>query len=170
MERCVCGGEFEPSTIRPHVYLGASSGCWKAYTDFVAWEYSRYGSNEIVKDLHRLAVDTYASQHGANQDRRNIQSAQIHLVSLYLHLRRGLSLDHAHAAKKYLAETKPSMAWLEPPDFAGALSIADVPIDPCTEEYREFVLAWADTVLAAWMEKHGGTIAALADLAERRGV
>lgn len=117
----------------------------------------------MVGNLHRLAVDAYATQHGFNDDMRNVRSVRVHLVSLYLHLRCGKSLDFVHSQKAKLSQMKKNWDWLEPPDFSGSVNIGDfIPTDD-VEIYRDFVIHWANSVLDSWLEKHGEEIIKLAE-------
>lgn len=83
-EKCFgCLETFPPmkSSTPPHPYIGASTACWAVYGDLLAKEFS---DPEYFK-VHRTTVDAYAAQHIGNQeDRRARQSANVHLIALYL--------------------------------------------------------------------------------------
>lgn len=76
-----CLGAFEASSIQTHPYLGAHSGCWQIYTDILAKEFN----DPDYFIVHRITVDSYAAQHiGDQTDRRARQSANVHIIALYL--------------------------------------------------------------------------------------
>jgi hypothetical protein len=84
MKKCFgCLREFKKITDDPipHPYIGAISECWAVYGDILAKEFS---DPEYFK-VHRITADTYGAQHIGNQeDRRARQSANVHLIALYL--------------------------------------------------------------------------------------
>jgi hypothetical protein len=64
-----------------HDYIGAIPECWQIYTEILSKEFS---DPEYFK-VHRITVDAYCAQHIGNQDdRRARQSANVHLIALYL--------------------------------------------------------------------------------------
>ena len=82
-----CLAEFQKTTDDPvpvpHLYIGAITECWNVFGEVLMKEYS----NPEYFKVHRLTVDAYGAQHIGNQeDRRARQSANIHLIALYLTL------------------------------------------------------------------------------------
>lgn len=145
--------------------MPATSGCWRAYTDSLAWEYSHYVPG--AENMHPLAVDAYAASHAESDDPRNVQSVAVHAASLYLHLRRDRSLEYAHRMKKYLVEEGGSFEVMVRPDFSRALNVGDAPEGPTYAEWAAFVRSWAASVLDAWLVDNEAYIVSLCDRAER---
>lgn len=78
-----CLAEFKKTTDDPipHPYIGAIAECWDVYGDILNKEFS----DPAYFKVHRTTVDAYGAQHIGNQDdRRARQSANIHLIALYL--------------------------------------------------------------------------------------
>jgi hypothetical protein len=122
-KRCFGCGALLPDTDGPtHTYLGASAACWAVYGEVLAREYGecRY------PPIHRLTVDTYSVQHPGTLSRRSIQSVAVHLVSLYLVLECGFSLEKATDGIRRALKQRGQFVWLEPPSPLGNLTILDV--------------------------------------------
>src|SRR3990167_10869553 len=78
-----CLAKFQKTTDDPipHPYIGAIAECWDVYGDILTKEFSE----PAYFKAHRTTVDAYAAQHIGNQeDRRARQSANVHLIALYL--------------------------------------------------------------------------------------
>lgn len=146
----VCGGGGNP-----HPYIGASEGCWEVYSEILGREYGPYGYPEC----HRLTVDTYAVQHPGTPSRRSIQSVAVHLISLHLILERGLSAGDATEAIRGSLKDASRFDWLDPPSFAGTLTVLDVHRTANLESHSAGVRRWAESVWEAWRDYHG-TVAA----------
>lgn len=145
-----CGGLFEDVAGPTHRYLESSPGCWAAYGEVLAREYtdSRY------YDIHRLTVDAYAVQHPGQPSPQSIQSVAIHLISLCLILEHGVDLQRATQAMQILAKDKGRFVWLSPPASLGAVTVAKVRAATNIEEHREQVRAWASSAWEAWSAHH----------------
>ena len=146
-----------------HAYLGASPSCWALYGQVLAREYA---SPELMR-VHRLTVDAYAAQHPGQPERRSIQSVWIHLSSLYLALDRGVSHDFARRVISSLTALREPLAWLEPPESLGNVTVIQAYEATDPVEHRAVIRQWAESVWAAW-KPHRQTIAMLADRAAYR--
>ena len=87
-----CGGLFPGIEGPVHRYMKSSPGCWSAYGQILAREYS----NALYFEVHRLTVDAYAVQHPGSTDRQSIQSVGLHLIRLCLFLEHGLTAENAN--------------------------------------------------------------------------
>ena len=134
-----------------HRYMESSPGCWAAYGQVLAREYSdvTFAAN------HRLTVDAYAVQHPGQPSPQSIQSVCLHLVSLHLVLERGVDQSTATSLLPRLAGRKDLFRWLEPPDSMGGTTVNDVLAVTSPKQHREAVLGWARSALSAWSAHHG---------------
>lgn len=151
-----------PGFIGPtHEYMEASPACWDMFSRVLAREYSdpQYGA------AHRLTVDSYAAQHPGKQERRAIQSVNLHLVSLHLMLDRLLAGEFATRVLGLMTQRlKEEFVWLAPPASLGDLTVADVAKANSAEDHIGKVTAWANSVWRAW-QPHHPAITKLADRA-----
>jgi hypothetical protein len=157
-----CRGEFADLAGPTHPYMESSPGCWAAFGEVLAREYS----DPSLLEVHRLSVDAYAAQHPGNPSPQSIQSVGLHLVRLLLQLERGYSAARANAAMAALAKHKATFVWLDPPPSPGVLTVANVAPNFKPEEHKAAVLAWAGAVLAAW-SVHRPTIERWAAIVDR---
>lgn len=146
-----CGALLPPSDSPGHPYIGASPACWAVYGEVLAREYGEYG----MPPVHRLTVDTYASQHPGTPSPQSIQSVAVHLVGLYVVLERGFDLRKAARVTSEAAAYRSSYSWLEPPDLARGLTILDVVTSQGVERHEEHVWEWARHVWDTWTPHHG---------------
>ena len=149
--RCfACGGMFPAADGPTHRYLESSAGCWAAYGEVLAREYSslEYGR------LHRLTVDTYSVQHPGRPSPQTVQSAALHLVSLCLVLERGASSQEATRAIRIGATRKGCYTWLTPPSSTGSVTVADVLSAPAPDAHLAWVQKWAQDAWLAWQPHH----------------
>jgi hypothetical protein len=128
-----------------HRYMESSPGCWAAYGEVLAREYS----NPPLMGVHRISVDTYAIQHPGKPSRQTIQSVNCHLLRLLLMVDRGLPQDKANDVMSKFIHAE-GLMWLDPPASVGALTVASVL--PCVEmeAHKAAVHAWARSALDAW--------------------
>ena len=145
-----CGGTFPASDGPTHRYLESSPGCWAAYGEVLAREYS----DPVYARLHRLTVDTYAVQHPGRPIPQTIQSAAGHLVSLCLVLERGKSAEEATQAIGAVTRNKGGYIWLDPPSSMGAVTVRDVQGAQNAEEHLSVVRRWAESTWQAWSSHH----------------
>lgn len=79
-----CGGRFLNGNGPVHRYMESSPGCWAAYGDVIAREYSE----SALADVHRLSVDSYAAQHPGRPSPQSMKSVGVHLIRLCLTVER----------------------------------------------------------------------------------
>jgi Family of unknown function (DUF5946) len=145
-----CGAAFPPSDGPTHRYMESSPGCWAAFGEVLAREYS----DRAYARVHRLTVDTYAVQHPGRPSPQSVQSVALHLISLCLTLERHFGPDRATDAIRAAADTKERFFWLPPPALRGEVTIADVQVALDAKDHENRVRAWAESVWAAWSSHH----------------
>lgn len=133
-----------------HRYMESSPGCWAAYGQVLAREYS----DVTFAKNHRLTVDAYAAQHPGQPSPQSIQSVCLHLVSLQLVLERAVDQSIATGILPRLATKKDMFNWLEPPDSLGEVTVTSVLAATTAIEHREAILDWAKSVWRAWETHH----------------
>jgi hypothetical protein len=145
-----CGAMFPTSAGAVHRYMESSPGCWAAFGEVVAREYS----NIAYARAHRLTVDTYAVQHPGQPSPQSIQSVGLHLISLCLVLQYSVSMERATEVLQESARFKRRLVWLDPPPTRGNITVADVHAAKDAQEHVQLVRAWADSAWAAWVAHH----------------
>ncbi|HVC37091.1 MAG TPA: DUF5946 family protein [Gammaproteobacteria bacterium] len=145
-----CGGSFADIKGPTHRYMESCPGCWAAYGEVLAREYS----DPAYFQVHRLTVDAYAVQHPGQLSAQSIQSVAVHLIRLCLLLEQGLDMPHANAAMLTAVKSKGSYTWLAPPPSLGSMTIADVHGAKDAEEHKRLVRAWAASAWSAWSPHH----------------
>jgi Family of unknown function (DUF5946) len=149
--RCIgCQAEFAEIDGPTHEYMLSSPGCWAAYGEVLAREYS---DNRLAL-IHRLTVDTYAVQHPGVNVPAARRSVGVHLSRLYLLLEAEWSTERANNAMLAITEFKDRCDWLEPPSMSGTLSVLEVLQAGSNEEHERRVRAWAESVWKAWGTHH----------------
>ncbi len=145
-----CGGAFPDIEGPTHRYMRSSPGCWSAYGEILARQYS----DATYFDVHRLSVDTYAVQHPGSIDRQSIQSVGVHLIRLCLFLEHELTAKNANAAMLEAGKRKHAFTWLEPPASLGSVTAADIAMAKSTTEHKAIVREWAQNSWQAWSAHH----------------
>jgi len=145
-----CGGLFPDIEGPTHRYMESSAGCWAAYGEVLAREYS----SPVYFEIHRLTVDTYAAQHPGQPSPQSIKSVGFHLIRLCLLLERGLKMERANEAMLTITKTKEHFTWLTPPSSLGSITVADVCKTATAEQHKQLVRLWAASVWAAWSPHH----------------
>jgi Family of unknown function (DUF5946) len=149
--RCIgCHGLFPDIQGPTHRYMESSPGCWAAYGEALAREYS----DPAFAVAHRLGVDAYAVQHPGRPSPQSIQSVAGHLVRLCLFLKHGLNDSRANAAILAATRTKSKFVWLTPPANRGEITVADVHGAATAENHARLVRAWAESAWSAWKPHH----------------
>ncbi len=145
-----CGALFPDVDGPVHRYIESSAGCWAAYGEVLAREYTdpRYA------DIHRLTVDAYAVQHPGRPSPQSIQSVAVHLISLCLILEYGVDMHRATEAIGTAIQAKGKYRWLPPPVGTYARTVADVQKARTVQEHHDLVHAWAKCVWSFWSEHH----------------
>lgn len=148
-----CGAKSLNIEGEVHEYMLASPGCWEMFNEVLAREYSdlRYWR------AHHFTVDAYACQHvGKKEDRRALNSVNIHLVSLHGIFKKGLSQSEAPKLKEKFSQFhkgKNTLEWLEPPSF-GPLTIFELWDNDDVNLHYELAENWARSVWEAWRPQH----------------
>ncbi len=150
--KCIgCGGVFPDTEGPTHRYLESSPGCWAAYCEVLALEYS----NPAYAADHCFTVDAYAVQHPGRPSPQTIQSEALHLIRLCLTLQEGCTCSRAIAGMKAAARNKAKFYWLEPPPSRGGVTVLGVRGAASADEHGKLVRRWAEASWAAWSEHHG---------------
>ena len=145
-----CGGQFPEIDGPVHRYMDSSPGCWAAFGEVLAREFS----DPTYFEVHRLTVDTYAVQHPGSLSRQSIQSIGVHLIRLCLFLEYGLPAEGANDAMLRVSKQKHTFTWLEPPTSLGELSVIDVLRAEDVLAHKRVVRSWAQSAWEAWSVHH----------------
>ena len=86
--------------------MESSPGCWAAFGEVLALEYSEAS----YARAHRLSVDAYAVQHPGRPSPQSVQSVALHLISLCLILEQGLDFGEATDAIRAAADVRGASA------------------------------------------------------------
>ncbi len=149
--RCIgCQAEFAQIDGPTHEHMLSSPGCWAAYGEVLAREYS---DNRLAR-IHRLTVDTYAVQHPGVNVPAARRSVAVHLSRLYLLLEAGWAMERANNAMFAITEFKDRCDSLNRPPMTGTLSVLEVLQAASNQEHEKRVRAWAESVWKAWAVHH----------------
>ncbi len=129
-----------------HLYVGAAPGCYAAFAELSGRELA----DVSLGPSRMLATDVYMAQHPGLPGRQAAQSVWVHLAGLCLVLERGVDPISSARAKALVAAPDAEFPWLEPPESLGPMTVLDVLATGSSEEHREAVRAWADSVWGAW--------------------
>ena len=130
-----------------HSYILSSPACWKLYGEVLAREYS----DKAYWKVHRLTVDAYALQHPGENNRRAIQSVNVHLASLYLIFEKNTTYDNAtQQIANIIKIHKADLKFIVPPESCGQLTILDVWKATTAQEHADLVRQWARSTYEAW--------------------
>ncbi|MFC2167451.1 DUF5946 family protein [Acidobacteriota bacterium] len=157
METCMwCKGKFPRFEGPTHKYIESTPGCWHIFGLVLAREYENYSE---FSGIHGLTVDAYATQHPGQPSKKSVQSVYAHLVRMYYVFEEGLTSRSERIEKmKRFVESKPDLKWLNPPELATVLTIADVFKTESSEKHRECVYQWAKSVWEVWKGKYKSDI------------
>ena len=148
---CFSCGALVPDIEGPtHRYLLSLHGCWAAYGEILARDYSEFN----YPPVHRLVVDAYAVQHPGKPMRQAIQSVAVHLIGLYLSLEKGLDAKKVTQAIGRATQFSEGFVWLDPPANMGSITVADVVRTRTLEEYDCLGRDWAKSAWDAWGMHH----------------
>jgi len=149
--RCFgCGGLFPELEGPTHRYMESSPGCWAAYGEVLAREYS----DAAFAMIHRLGVDAYAVQHPGQPSPQSIQSVAVHLIRLCLLLDEGAEIGRANELMVAATKMKKHFVWLTPPPSRGAITVADLHRARSAAEHVEVERSWAEAAWQAWSPHH----------------
>ena len=150
MIECVGCDALVADTEGPvHRYLEASPGCWAAYGEVLAREYS----DLAYFRTHRLTVDAYSAQHPGGHSPQALRSVCVHLVSLCLVLEHRVEPQAATGQMQRFAKFD-GFRRLVPPVSRGRLHVTDVLRAKSAVEHRAVVADWAVSVWTSWAHQH----------------
>jgi hypothetical protein len=152
-----CGALFleDPTKQACHEYIESISECWHTYSEILGREYS----DPACFKVHRITVDTYAAQHIGNQkERKARQSANLHLIALYLLF--GKKVEHRDVLQFLKQATNVKYEWplrecLQWPTW---MTVEDVLLATTAQEHQEVVSAWGKSVWGAYAQFHNEII------------
>ncbi len=145
-----CRGSFVDIEGPVHKYMRSSVGCWAAFGEVLAREYS----DAAYFEVHRLTVDAYAVQHPGEPSKQTIGSIGVHLMRLCLFHEKGLTGKNANAAMLGASKHKSSFVWLEPPVTLGSITVADLLDTKNIENHKSMSRKWAKSAWDAWSDHH----------------
>jgi len=165
-----CGLRTEKNDGPTHKYLVSSPGCWNVYGEVLAREYQDY---RFFK-YHDVTVDAYALQHPGEKSKQTINSANIHLASLYAFFSLGHDASALSRIKQLIAGKKlgdklgkkhvkkhvkklgnmPPLKWLDPPEDLTGITVASLLSVNNPGEYHAKLIEWAYFVFRKWEAHH----------------
>jgi hypothetical protein len=146
---CIGCGLVLPATGgQTHRYIVSSPECWATYGRVLAREYS---DRRLMREAHRLSVDTYGIQHPVNHPAKSLVT---HLVGVYLAVERELKSPAVLRAITVLVESDTFFPELSPPRDLGPLTVLDVERARDPNEHIDRVWAWGRSVWQAWSSAH----------------
>ncbi len=145
-----CGVELAVSEGLTHRYLESSPACWETFGRIIGKEFG----DPSYWPLHTLTVDTFAAQHPGTRSDQTRHSAAFHLVGLCLVMERGMDPTASGRFRQKGGTTHKDLPWLEPPEYLGAMTTADVAPASTPGEHARLVRAWGRAVWDAWHEYH----------------
>lgn len=139
-----CAGEFPEVDGPTHPYMTSSPGCWAAFGDVLAQDYS----DPARMAFHQVVVDSYAAQHPGDGSRKAVQSVGLHLMTLCLFLEH--DVEPAEGPRLH-------QRMIDKPDFhaldrtgPGRLTVAHM----SAEDPRTAALDWARSVWDSYGPSH----------------
>lgn len=156
-----CQAMLPPLDGPTHRYIGASPACWALYTALQSG-----GEPPLaLAPMNGLLVDAYAAQHPGMPSPQAIQSVAVHLLTLHGVFAHGVGVERAlwlrlEALQERSGSRRGRYSWLEPPDFAGSLTVAEIVREPTPEARSAALARYGEAVYRIWASAHGETIAA----------
>ncbi|MFN8583558.1 MAG: DUF5946 family protein, partial [Gemmatimonadaceae bacterium] len=115
---CVgCGASIAQREGPVHPYMTSAPACLAQYGELLA----HLAHGAIAQATRVMCADSYAAQHPGSPNPQAIQSVGTHLVNIYRYIARG---EPVHIPT---LPAKGFLHWLEPPSFAGTLTVFDMP-------------------------------------------
>lgn len=145
-----CGALLETTDGATHKYLGSSPACWAVYGMVLAQEYQ----DPAYMASHHYTVDAYALQHPGSPSPQTIQSAAVHLLSLYAVLELGSGHDFAVRTMQAAGERRWILRWLDPPTEPYEITVVEVAGAADAEEHARLVRKWAEHTWSRWAAHH----------------
>jgi hypothetical protein len=131
-----------------HRYMVSSAGCWDAFGQVLAADYS---SPERMA-FHQLVVDAYAAQHPGGDTPQQIQSVGLHLMTLCSFLEGGTDPALGPALHQRFVG-RPEFRPLQR-DGAGAITVAHLPTSGPAAQAREAAYEWGRAVWDTYRAEH----------------
>ena len=149
-----CGSNSLKMEGEVHPYMLASPGCWMMFCEVMNREFSDLTS----WSGHQYTVDAYAAQHvGKKEDKRALNSVNIHLAALFAIFEKGIPLEKTPQFRGKFSQHykgKDLLEWLEPPETMGELTIFDLWENKDPNLHFEIAQEWAMSVWRAWEHQH----------------
>ena len=162
---CGCGAAYHGLEGPAHAYMQSAPACFAAFGELLAAEYS---SAQLMKQAHRLTVDTWAVQHpGDAGDRRAVQSVGLHLARLHVQLEQTRSAEEKTVMMREFTRSKASLQPLPPP-ARFRITVATVAPFAGTRSHAEKVREWAESTWHDWSDHHAHIRRWVAECASRR--
>ena len=149
-----CGAKSLNIEGECHKYMLSAPGCWDMFCEVMDKEFSdlRYSR------AHQLTVDAYAAQHiGSQDDKRAVNSVNIHLASLYCIFELKINQAKAPNFRAEFAQFykgKDILPILIPPKSLGELTIFEVWDNEDPNLHYGLAEKWASSVWQAWSHEH----------------
>ncbi|GAB4247394.1 MAG: hypothetical protein Tsb0034_26600 [Ekhidna sp.] len=107
---------------------------------------------------HQYTVDAYACQHiGRKEDKRAINSVNIHLASMYLLFVEKVNLADIPKFRQAFAQfykESNTLEWLLPPESYSELTVFEVWDNENADSHYELTKRWAESVWESWSHQH----------------
>ena len=148
---CPSCGLRSPTIEGPtHRFMLSSPGCWATFGEVLALEFG----DPAYFSLHQMTVDSYAASHPGRPERQAIQAIGLHLMTLQLFIEDGIDASEGPKLHKRMVGHPPELAWLEPPELHGRMTVACVLEATTASEHLVRIRSWAEEVWAAWAPHH----------------
>ena len=139
---------FEPADGPTHPYMTSSPGCWKAFGELIAADFS----DRERMAFHQVVVDAYAAQHPGTDDPRQVRSVGLHLMTLCLFLEH--ETDPALGAELHRRMIRrPAFHRLHRSGH-GAFTVTHVPTSGPVDAARRAAYEWAADVWQTYADAH----------------
>lgn len=142
-----------------HRYLGASAACWELYSYLLAGE-PPVAPTPALEQM----IDAYAAQHHGTPSNQATQSVAVHLIALYAVFIKNMDVGRLNWVRQRSLRAKPGekhgrFTWLTPPDFTGALNVAEIVRAPNPPARAEVMERYVRQVWELWAQEHLATVA-----------
>ncbi len=152
---CLHNYDEDPSPGHAHPYIGAIPECWHMYTLLL----TKTATHPVFNSVRQMANDAYAAQHiGDQADKRANQSANLHLIGLYLALEKNYTPDKIIAFRELAGTEKswwPPIVQRKNPTW---LTIQDVMGAKDDEQTCAAIKDWGQQVWDAYHDDHATII------------
>jgi hypothetical protein len=150
-----CADSFDAVDGPVHPYMVSSPGCWAAFGERLAADYS----SPARMAHHQVVVDAYAAQHPGDATLpQQVQSVGLHLMTLCLVLEHGANPGDGPALHRGMVR-RPAFFRLER-SGPGRLTVRHVPVDG---PIGQAALEWGAAVWQSYEQAHPTVHAWLAE-------